>query len=271
MPKTFLWEEKGAIARLTLNRPEVLNALTFDVYHELRDVFAGLEDKPALRVVVIAGAGRGFCSGGDVKEIIGRLAGQSDEVLLNFTRLTCEVILRMREAPQIFIASINGVAAGAGAVMAMASDLRIASTEARIAFLFTKVGLTGADMGAAHLLPRIVGAGRAAELLLRGDFIDARTAEAWGLFNRVVAPERLEAETASWAETLARGPALGQRMTKHIMNRGMGMNLAEALELEAGAQAVCMKHPDFAEAYEAFVQKRPPVFGRGGASSGGNG
>jgi enoyl-CoA hydratase/carnithine racemase len=268
MPKTFLWEEKGAVARLTLNRPEVLNALTFDVYHELRDVFAALKDNAALRVVVLTGTGRGFCSGGDVKEIIGRLTGQPDEVLLDFTRLTCEVILRMREAPQILIASINGVAAGAGAVLAMASDLRIASTEARIAFLFTKVGLTGADMGAAHLLPRLIGAGRAAELLLRGDFIDAKTAEAWGLYNRVVTPEKLAAETEAWVEILSRGPSLGQTMTKLIMNRGLGMNLAEALDLEAEAQAVCMKHPDFTEAYEAFVQKRPPVFGRKGPAGG---
>lgn len=266
---TFLWEETGAVARLTLNRPEVLNALTFDIYHELRDRFTALRDQSALKVLVITGTGRGFCSGGDVKEIIGRLAGQPDEVLLDFTRLTCEVILRMREAPQIIISSINGVAAGAGAVLAMASDLRIASTEARIAFLFTKVGLTGADMGAAHLLPRIVGAGRAAELLLRGDFIDAQTAERWGLFNRVVPPEKLEAETASWADILARGPSLGQTMTKHIMNRGLGMNLAEALDLEAEAQALCMKHPDFAEAYEAFMQKRPPVFGRKGPGGSG--
>ncbi len=262
MTNTFLWEEKGAVARLTLNRPEVLNALTFDVYHELRDRFASLKDNATLRVVVLTGAGRGFCSGGDVKEIIGRLTGQSDERLLDFTRLTCEVILRMREAPQIIIASINGVAAGAGAVLAMASDLRIASTEARIAFLFSQVGLPGADMGAAHLLPRLIGAGRAAELLLRGDFIDAQTAGAWGLYNRVVAPEQLAAETAAWVDALSRGPSLGQSMTKHIMNRGLGMSLADALELEAEAQAVCMKHPDFLEAYEAFVQKRPPVFGR---------
>jgi len=268
MKGTFLWEETGAVARLTLNRPEVLNALTFDVYHELRDRFAALKDNAALRVVVLTGAGRAFCSGGDVKEIIGRLTGQSDERLLDFTRLTCEVILRMREAPQIIIASINGVAAGAGAVLAMASDLRIASTEARIAFLFSKVGLTGADMGAAHLLPRLIGAGRAAEMLLRGDFVDAKTAEAWGLYNRVVAPEKLAAETEAWVDTLSRGPALGQSMTKHIMNRGLGLNLVDALELEAEAQAICMKHPDFAEAHEAFVQKRPPVFGRKGSGGG---
>jgi len=260
----FLWEVDGAVARLTLNRPEVLNALTFDIYHGLRDLFAGLADNRDVSVVVITGAGRGFCSGGDVKEIIGRLTGRSDEELLEFTRLTCEVILRMRQAPQCLISSINGVAAGAGAVLAIASDFRIASTAARIAFLFVKVGLSGADMGAAHLLPRLIGAGRAAEMLMRGDFIDAETAASWGLFNRVVAPDRLAQETESWARALASGPKLGIQMTKHIIDRGLGVNLAEALEIEAEAQAICMKHPDFAEAYRAFLEKRPPRFGESG-------
>ncbi len=263
MSGTFLWEVNGPCARLTLNRPEVLNAITFDVYRELRDRFAALADDEEVRVVVIGGAGRGFCSGGDVKEIIGRLTGRPDEELLAFTRLTCEVVLLMRQAPQILISSIQGVAAGAGAVIALASDFRIASTAARIAFLFTKVGLSGADMGAAHLLPRIIGAGRAAEMLIRGDFIDAQTAHAWGLFHRVVDPDALEKETTAWANAIAAGPALGIRMTKHIMNRSLGFNLSEALEYEAEAQAVCMKHPDFAEAYRAFLEKRPPRFGEG--------
>jgi len=262
MTRTFLYEEMGSIARLTLNRPDVLNALTIGTYEELRDLFAGLPERDDLRVVVLSGAGRGFCSGGDVKEIIGRLQGASDEELLAFTRLTCEVVLRMREAPQIVIASLNGVTAGAGAALALASDFRLASTAARFAFLFVKVGLSGADMGAAHLLPRLVGAGRATELLMRGDFVDADTALSWGLVNRVVAPESLEAETTTWAESLAVGPALGLSMTKAMLNRSLGFTLAGALDMEAEAQAVCMRHPDFNEAYRAFVEKRPARFGR---------
>jgi len=262
MSTTFLYEENGPIARVTLNRPDVLNALTVGTYEELRDLFAGMAGRDDLRVVVLAGAGRAFCSGGDVKEIIGRLQDHTDEQLLEFTRLTCEVVLRMREAPQIVIAALNGVTAGAGAALALAADFRLASEVARIAFLFVKVGLSGADMGVAHLLPRFVGAGRATELLMRGDFIDARTALEWGLVNRVVPLERLREETGSWADTLAAGPALGLSMTKAIMNRSLGFSLAEALDLEAEAQAVCMKHPDFGEAYRAFLEKRPARFGR---------
>jgi len=261
----FLYEEDGAIARITLNRPDVLNALTFDTYTALRDTFADMKRRSHLRVIVLTGAGRAFSSGGDVKEIIGRLQGCSDDELLAFTRLTCETILRMIEAPQIIVASLNGVTAGAGAALALASDLRIASDAARIAFLFVKVGLSGADMGAAHLLPRLVGTGRAAELLLRGDFIDAPTALQWGLVNRMVPAADLPRETRAWAEALAAGPALGLRMTKTILTRGLGLNLAEALEVEAGVQAICMKHPDFREAHEAFLAKRPPVFNKAGS------
>jgi enoyl-CoA hydratase/carnithine racemase len=259
---TFLYEERGPIARITLNRPEVLNALTFDTYHELRDTFSALANKPAIRAVILTGTGRAFTSGGDVKEIIGRLQGKSDEELLAFTRLTCEVILRMREAPQPIIAALNGVTAGAGAALALACDFRIASEAARIAFLFIRVGLSGADMGAAYLLPRLVGTGRAAELLMRGEFVDAQTAERWGLVNRVVAPSGLEEETVAWAEAVASGPRLGIEMTKTILNRSLGFSLPEALEIEAEAQAICMKHPDFEEAYRAFLEKRRPVFGR---------
>ena len=258
----FLYHEESHVARITLNRPDVLNALTVETYELLRDTFAGMKQRPHLRVIVLTGSGRAFCSGGDVKEIIGRLQGRSDEELLDFTRLTCETVLRMLEAPQVIIASLNGVTAGAGAALALASDLRIASDAARLAFLFVKVGLSGADMGVAHLLPRLVGYGRAAELLMRGEFIDAHTAERWGLLNRVVPAAELEGETRSWAESLASGPVLGLRMTKAIMNRALGINIAEALEVEAGAQALCMKHPDFNEAYQAFLQKRKPVFGR---------
>ncbi len=262
MSTTFLYEERGPIARITLNRPEVLNALTFDTYHELRDTFSALKNKPAIRAVILTGTGRAFTSGGDVKEIIGRLQGRSDEELLAFTRLTCEVILLMREAPQPIIAALNGVTAGAGAALALACDFRIASEAARIAFLFVRVGLSGADMGAAYLLPRLVGTGRAAELLMRGEFVDAQTAERWGLVNRVVAPSGLEEETLAWAEAVASGPRLGIEMTKTILNRSLGFSLPEALEIEAEAQAICMKHSDFEEAYRAFLEKRRPVFGR---------
>ena len=178
MSSTFLLEKKGPVTKITFNRPEVLNALTIGVYTELRDLTAGLKDDEETRVVILTGAGRAFCTGGDVKEIIGALQGKSDEELLDFTRLTCEVVLNIRQAPQMFIASLNGVTAGAGAALALASDFRIASEAARIAFLFVKVGLSGADMGVAHLLPRFIGAGRATEMLARGDFIDASTATA---------------------------------------------------------------------------------------------
>ena len=261
MSAPFLYEERGRLARLTFNRPDVLNALTVETYTALRETFVSLRERLDLRVLVLSGAGRGFCSGGDVKQIIGSLQGASDEQLLDFTRLTCEVVLRMREAPQVIIASLNGVTAGAGAALALASDLRIASDAARIAFLFVKVGLSGADMGTAYLLPRVVGLSRATELLMRGDFIDAHTAERWGLFNRVVPPGELEGETESWAQSLAEGPELGLRMTKAILNRALGFNLAEALEIEAEAQAICMKHPDFREAYQAFAERRPARFG----------
>jgi len=258
----FLYEEVGPIARITLNRPQVLNALTFDTYTELRDTFAAMKQREGVRVIVVSGAGRAFCSGGDVKEIIGRLQDRSDDELMEFTRLTCETVLRMIEAPQIIVASLHGVTAGAGAALALASDFRIAAEDTRIAFLFVKVGLSGADMGAAHLLPRLIGHGRAAELLMRGDFIDAATAHAWGLVTRVVPLGDLAAETQSWADALASGPEMGLRMTKSIMTRGLGLNLASALDLEAEIQALCMKHPDFQEAHAAFLAKRRPVFGR---------
>ena len=262
-PTAFLYQEHGPIARLTLNRPEVLNALTFDTYKQLRDLFAALPGRSHVRVVILSGAGRAFCTGGDVKEIIGRLQGASDEELLDFTRLTCDTVLKMREAPQMIIASLHGVTAGAGAALALASDFRIVSDNVRIAFLFVKVGLAGADMGVAHLLPRIVGFGRATELLMRGEFVDARTAEQWGLVHRVVPAADLENETSVWAESLAAGPDEGMRTTKALLNQTFGFDLAEILEVEARAQAICMKSPDFGEAYRAFLEKRPPSFTRG--------
>jgi enoyl-CoA hydratase/carnithine racemase len=259
-PKSFLFDVRGGVAWVTLNRPERLNALTFEVYRELTDVFAALQSEEDVRVVVLTGAGRAFCSGGDVRDIIGELQGRDAGGLLEFTRLTCELVRNIRALRKPVIASLNGTTAGAGACIALASDLRIASVEARIAFLFVKVGLSGADMGAAHLLPRLVGLAKATELLYTGDFITADDALVAGLYNRVVPAVELEAETRSLAERLARGPAFALGMTKEMLNREMDVSLDTALEWEAQTQAVCMQHPDYAEAYRAFVEKREPRF-----------
>jgi enoyl-CoA hydratase/carnithine racemase len=261
-PKSFLYEVRDGVARITLNRPERLNALTFEVYRELTDTFAALRAEDAVRVVVITGAGRAFCSGGDVRDIIGELQGRDAEGLLAFTRMTCELVRNIRALRKPVIASLNGTTAGAGACIALASDLRIASVEARIAFLFVRVGLSGADMGAAYLLPRAVGLSKAAELLYTGDFITAHEALAIGLYNRVVAADELEPETRSLAERLARGPAFALAVTKEMLARESGVSLDAALELEAQAQALCMQHPDYGEAYRAFIEKREPRFNR---------
>ena len=260
-PKSFLYEVRGGVAWVTLNRPERLNALTFEVYRELTDAFAALRDETEVRAVVINGAGRAFCSGGDVRDIIGELQSRDAAGLLEFTRLTCELVRNIRQLRKPVIASLNGTTAGAGACIALASDLRIASPEARIAFLFVKVGLSGADMGAAHLLPRVVGLSKATELLYTGDFMTADEALACGLYNRVVAADRLEEETRALAERLARGPSFALAVTKEMLEREMDVTLDTALELEAQAQAVCMQHPDYGEAYRAFVEKREPRFG----------
>jgi len=262
-PKSFLYEERGGVAWVTLNRPERLNALTFEVYRELTDVFAALQAEDSVRVVVVTGAGRAFCSGGDVRDIIGGLQGRDAEGLLEFTRLTCALVRNMRALRKPVIASLNGTTAGAGACVALASDLRIASVDARIAFLFVKVGLSGADMGAAHLLPRLVGLAKATELLYTGDFITAEEALGFGLYNRVVPAEDLEAETRALAERLARGPAFALGVTKEMLNRELDVSLDTALEWEAQAQALCMQHPDYGEAYRAFTEKREPRFNRG--------
>ncbi|MEJ7577735.1 MAG: enoyl-CoA hydratase family protein [Pyrinomonadaceae bacterium] len=259
-PKSFLYEASDGIATITLNRPERLNALTFEVYRELTDTFAQLRSEKSVRVVVITGAGRAFCSGGDVRDIIGELQGQDAEGLLDFTRMTCELVRNIRVCPQPVIASLNGTTAGAGACIALASDFRFASTDARIAFLFVKVGLSGADMGAAFLLPRLVGLTRAAELLYTGDFITAEEAHRIGLYNRVVTSEELKTETDKFARRLARGPAFALSMTKEMLNREMNVSFDTALEWEAQAQATCMQHPDYREAYEAFMEKREPQF-----------
>jgi enoyl-CoA hydratase/carnithine racemase len=259
-PKSFLYEVGEGVATITLNRPERLNALTFEVYRELTDTFAALRDENSVRAVVITGAGRAFCSGGDVLDIIGPLFERDMQGLLEFTRMTCELVRNIRTLPKPVIASLNGTTAGAGACIALASDIRIAAPTAKIAFLFVKVGLSGADMGAAYLLPRLVGLAKATEMLYTGDFTSAEEAERIGLYNRMVAAEDLAAETLSLAERLARGPSFALAMTKEMLNREMEVSLDTALEWEAQAQAVCMQHPDYREAYEAFVAKRAPNF-----------
>jgi enoyl-CoA hydratase/carnithine racemase len=260
-PTSFRYElNPDGVATITLNRPERLNALTFSVYRELTDTFAALKNEPQVRVVVITGAGRAFCSGGDVRDIIGELFSRDMEGLLEFTRLTCELVRNIRALPKPVIASLNGTTAGAGACIALASDLRIASEAAKIAFLFVKVGLSGADMGAAYLLPRVVGLAKATELLYTGDFISAAEAERIGLYNRVVPAAELAAATAELATRLAQGPGFALAKTKELLDREANMSLAAALECEAQAQAICMQHPDYREAYEAFVAKRTPKF-----------
>ncbi|HTG91915.1 MAG TPA: enoyl-CoA hydratase family protein [Pyrinomonadaceae bacterium] len=261
-PSSFIYEKtESGIATITLNRPERLNALTFDVYRELTDTFATLRDQDDVRVVVITGAGRAFCSGGDVKDIIGELFSRDVEGLLEFTRMTCELVRNIRLLPKPVIASLNGTTAGAGACIALASDIRIATEDARIAFLFVKVGLSGADMGAAYLLPRVVGLAKATELLYSGDFVSAPEAERIGLYNQVVSSTaELATATNTLAERLAKGPGFALAKTKEMLNRELNMNLEAALECEAQAQAICMQHPDYREAYEAFVAKRDPKF-----------
>lgn len=260
-PNSFVYEQgENGVATITLNRPERLNALTFEVYRELTDTFAALRNVRDVRVVVITGAGRAFCSGGDVHDIIGELFERDTEGLLEFTRMTCELVRNIRTLAKPVIASLNGTTAGAGACIALASDIRIASDEAKIAFLFVKVGLSGADMGAAYLLPRTVGLAKATELLYTGDFISAQEAERIGLYNRVVPGEKLATATREFAERLAQGPAFALAKTKEMLNRELHVNLDASLEAEAQAQAICMKHPDYREAYEAFVAKRKPRF-----------
>ena len=260
-PKSFLFEKDAhGVATITLNRPERLNALTFEVYRELTDLFAALANETDVRVVVITGAGRAFCSGGDVKDIIGELFSRDVEGLLDFTRMTCELVRNIRALPKPVIASLNGTTAGAGACIALASDIRIASKDAKIAFLFVKVGLSGADMGAAFLLPRVIGLAKATELLYTGDFISAAEAERIGLYNRVVPTDQLADTTSELAQRLAKGPAFAIGKTKEMLNRELHMNLDAALESEAQAQASCMQHPDYREAFEAFVNKREVKF-----------
>ena len=261
-PATFRYEVRDGVATVTLDRPDRLNALTFQVYEELRDLFADLRTESGVHAVVITGNGRAFCTGGDVKDIIGPLFEREAAGRLAFTRMTCELIGNMRRLPKPIIASINGPAAGAGAVIALASDFRVATPEAKIAFLFVKVGLCGADMGAAFLLPRLVGMGRAMEILALGEFVEAKDALAIGLYTKVVPSSDLASETRALADRLAKGPRFAFGMTKTMLDRETGMDLESALEAEAQAQALCMEHPDYREAYEAFLERRTPLFGR---------
>jgi enoyl-CoA hydratase/carnithine racemase len=249
------------VATITLDRPERLNALTFQVYAELTRSFRDLDTEPGVRAVVITGRGRAFCSGGDVEDIIGALLDRDDQGLHEFTRLTCDLILAIRRCRRPVVAALNGTVAGAGAVIAAACDIRIAGRSARIAFLFTKVGLSGADMGAAWLLPRLVGMGRASEILMTGEFLDAEEAGRIGLYNRVVPDERVLTEALELAARLAKGPSGALAVTKRALEDEAVMGLEEALEAEARAQAACMRDPNFREAYEAWRDKREPRFG----------
>lgn len=257
-PSSFLLDhqESTGVTTITLNRPERLNALTFETYEELRSTFEALSSMPDVRCIVLTGQGKAFCSGGDVHDIIGPLLSRDFQGLLAFTRLTCDLVGSIRSCRHPVVAALNGTVAGAGAVIATACDIRIAATSAKIAFLFTKVGLSGADMGAAWLLPRIVGAGRAAELLMTGDFISAEEALRIGLYNRVVPGETLATAAREFAERLARGPSFALEITKDALDREASMDLPSALEAEAQIQAALMLHPDFREAYEAFRDKR---------------
>lgn len=256
----FLYEVNDGIATLTFNRPEVMNALTFEVYAQLRDLFEALRYDDAVRAVVLTGVGDNFCSGGDVNLIIGELLKRDMKGHLEFTRMTGAVVRNMRLLDKPIIAALNGMTAGAGAVIALASDLRIASEKARFAFLFTKVGLTGADMGAGYLLPKVIGMGRAFELLLLGDTIDAATAERYGLANRVVPHNELLPTAYQWAKRLVQGPTLAISMTKHMINNELHMDLTSAIEAEAQAQALMLMGEDHRLFYEAFTMKEKPRF-----------
>ncbi len=260
-PKSFRYAlSASGVATITLDRPDKLNSLTFEVYEELTSTFAALDAEDAVRAVVITGEGRGFCSGGDVDDIIGELFSRDMQGLLAFTRVTGALIRNIRALRRPVIAAVNGIAVGAGAVIAIACDLRVASTSAKFGFIFPKVGLCGADMGAAYLLPRIVGLGRASELLFFGDVIDAERAAFVGLVNKVVVPEECVQTAQAWAERLASGPAFAHRMTKQMLESEHTMPLDSAIEAEAQAQAICMAHPDFRASYDAWKEKRPIVF-----------
>lgn len=256
----FDYAVSNSIATITLNRPEVLNALTLEIYAQLRDLFAALEHDGAVKVVILTGTGRAFCSGGDVHKIIGEVLDRDMRGHLEFCRMTGHLVRNIRLLQKPVIAAINGLAAGAGAVIAAACDLRVMAEDAKFAFLFTRVGLTGADMGAAFLLPRLVGQGRAMELLMLGDDLNARTAERIGLVNRVVPREQVIPAACEWAERLAAGPSLSIAMTKAMVNNEWAMDIASAVEAEAQAQALMMMGQDHRAFYEAFQDKRQAEF-----------
>lgn len=258
--RSFSLDIGRGVAEITLDRPERLNALTFEVYEELAATLRALDGDARVRAVVLTGRGRGFCSGGDVEGIIAELFARDARGLLEFTRVTGALIRSIREVRRPVIAAVNGVAVGAGAVVAAACDLRIAAESARFGYIFPKVGLCGADMGAAYLLPRIVGLGNASELLFFGDLVNATEALRMGLVNRVVPDAEVLPLARQWAERLARGPAFAHTMTKQMIEGEHGMTLAAAIEAEAQAQAICMAHPDFRTAYEANKAKRTPRF-----------
>jgi enoyl-CoA hydratase/carnithine racemase len=256
----FLYEVADRVATITLNRPERKNPLTFDSYAELRDLFRAMVDVGDVKAIILTGAGENFCSGGDVREIIGPLTKLDKKGLLNFTRMTGDLVKAMRACPQPIVAAIDGICAGAGALLALASDIRLGTARCKIAFLFTRVGLAGCDMGACALLPRVIGQGRAAELLCTGRNMAGEEAERWGFLNRICAPEALLAEAQKLAAELAAGPTFAHAMTKKMLHQEWNMGVDEAIDAEAEAQAICMTTNDFHRAYEAFVAKQKPVF-----------
>jgi enoyl-CoA hydratase/carnithine racemase len=262
--KHFQWQVAGKVATITLNRPERKNPLTFDSYAELRDLFRQLQYAQDVKAVVVTGAGGNFCSGGDVHEIIGPLVAlqKADDMggLLEFTRMTGDLVKAMRACPQPIVAAVDGICAGAGAILAMASDLRLGTAASKVAFLFVRVGLAGADMGACNILPRIIGAGRAAELLYTGRAMDGAEAERWGFYNRLCEADKLLAEAQALARSLAEGPTFAHAMTKKCIHQEWSMGVDESIEAEAQAQAICMQTRDYERAYNAFVAKQKPVF-----------
>ncbi len=263
-PKHFKWQVDGKVATITLNRPERKNPLTLESYAELRDTFRDLVYVDGIKTVVITGAGGNFCSGGDVHEIIGPLVEMQRNGdmagLLAFTRMTGDLVKAMRACPQPIVAAVDGVCAGAGSILAMASDVRYGTTRSKVAFLFVRVGLAGADMGACSMLPRIIGAGRAAELLYSGRAIDGSEAERWGFYNKICEPDAVVADAQAFAKSLADGPTFAHAMTKKCLHQEWSMGIDEAIEAEAQAQAICMQTKDYERAYLAFVNKQKPTF-----------
>lgn len=259
-PRHVGWEVQGKVGVVTLNRPERKNPLTFESYAELRDLFRTLAQADDVRAIVMHGAGENFCSGGDVHEIIGPLTKMSMPDLLTFTRMTGDLVKAMRACPQPIVSAIDGVCAGAGAIIAMASDLRIGTARSKVAFLFSRVGLAGCDMGACSILPRIIGQGRASELLFTGRSMSGDEALAWGFYNRIARADDLAPQAIGWAAEIAAGPTFGHAMTKRMLHQEWAMGVDEAIESEAQAQAICMMTQDFHRAYEAFAAKTKPVF-----------